>query len=115
MAGQTVLLVDENRQTVASTLVESGSDGFSGSVDVDRMPRSLRSLFEEFEQVVDQQTFALLDSVEERIDALHLRALFPNEKEYLVENLQIYPRGGVVTFRLAAPAPVEVGQAAGRV
>jgi len=60
-------------------------------------------VFEEYEDIVNDQTFSLLDQIEGRIGAIPFVAVFGDGREASVEDLQIFPKGGTVAFRLAEP------------
>jgi hypothetical protein len=101
---QTVRIVDQARKVVAVAQVEDKGSYFSGAVDLDPMPADLRQRFEEYESIVNDQVFSLLDAIEGQISALSFKAVFDDGREILVEDLQIFPKGGTVSFRPAKEA-----------
>jgi hypothetical protein len=107
MTSHTVQLIDRARKVIATATVIAGKDCFTGQVDLRPMPAALRPKFEEYEGVVNGQMFSLLDAIEDEIGALGIRAVFGEGREAPVEDLQIYPSTGLVSFRLAQPAVVE--------
>ena len=57
MSHRTVTILDGVRNPVATADVEFQKGYYSGSVNVDRMPESLRELFEEYEEIVQRPDF----------------------------------------------------------
>jgi hypothetical protein len=107
MTHRSVTIIDRGRDVVATADVELLEDHYSGQVNIDRMSPSLRLLFEEYEDIVNDQVFSLLDQIEGRIGAISFVAIFDDGCEAFVKDLQIFPKGGSVAFRVAEP--VEVG------
>jgi hypothetical protein len=64
------------------------------------MPVPLRRLFEEYEEIVNSQTFSLLDEVEEKIENLHLKVAFEDGYEAALADVQIYPSTNKVSFQV---------------
>src|SRR5262249_11705280 len=81
--------------------VADQGDHYAGAIDLRDLPASLRHLFEEFEEIVNGQLFSYLDAIQERIDALAIRAVFEDGSEVAVNDLQVYPSTGDVSFKLA--------------
>jgi hypothetical protein len=106
MARQSVTIVDRGRDVVATADVEFLKDHYSGQVNIDRMSPPLRLLFEEYEEIVNDQVFSLLDQIEGQISAIPFVAVFDDGCEASVKDLQIFPRGGSVAFRVAEPVEV---------
>src|SRR5688572_24289919 len=96
--GQNVQLLDHTRRVVARAVVE-GNGAYRGVVTLDEMPSSLRRTFEEYESLVNNQIFSLLDPLEDRIAALVLVARFEDGREAQVHDLQIFPSAGTLSFR----------------
>jgi hypothetical protein len=92
---------------VATALVEAKDGRFSGQIDLTPTPTSIRKLFEEYEEIVNGQMFSFLDGIEERIADLALKVVFVEGREGSVEDLQIYPNTGRVSFRVVQLAPVQ--------
>ena len=67
------------------------------------MPDALLRRFEEYERLVNGQMFALLDDAEEQIESLSLKVILESGQEIAIEDLQIYPRSGRVSFRAKTP------------
>jgi hypothetical protein len=99
-----VRIVDRDRNEVTTAKVELMTGGYSGSVNVDQMPEPLRLKFEKYEEIVNGQTFSLLDSIEEEICAIPFVAVFEDGCESNIKDLQIFPKSGTVSFTAAEPA-----------
>jgi uncharacterized protein (DUF488 family) len=76
MISQGVTLIGQDRQVVATAQVGEQDGIFIGRIDLSPTPVTLRRLLEEYEEIVTTQTFSLLDEIEEKIEALHLKVVF---------------------------------------
>jgi hypothetical protein len=106
-----VKIIDPCRNVVAMAQVAKRGDCCAGQIDLDPMPASLRQQFEAYEEIVNGQVFSLLDAIEEQIDTLGLRVVFADGSEAAVEDLQIYPGTGRVSFKIVkepAQSPTRV-------
>ena len=103
-------ILDGARNVVAIAEVEFHAGGYSGSVNVDRMPEPLRRKFETYEDIVNNQMFGILDQIEEEIGAIPFVAVFDDGLESSVRDLQVFPKGGTVSFTVAEPAVVSGGR-----
>jgi hypothetical protein len=65
-------------------------------------PETVRKQFEDFEEIVNNQVFSLLDEIEDRISALGITAIGEDGRRAAVVDLQVFPAGKRVSFRLAA-------------
>ena len=101
-----VQLLDSNRVVLAEARVADEGGHFGGSIDLKAMPAVVRRLFEEFEEVVNDQLFAVLDKIQEKVAALAIRARFEDGTEVGTEDLQIFPDAGECSFRQAG-SPVD--------
>lgn len=102
--------------TVVARADVSQEDGlFSGTVELSAMPASMLQKFIEYENVVNNQMFSLLDRIQDEVEALGLRARL-GESEVTLDDLQIYPSDGAISFRVKGrsltPAPSVTGSAA---
>jgi hypothetical protein len=97
---QRVTLIDQGRQVIATAQVAEQDGAFVGRVDLSVMPVSLRRLFEEYEEIVNSQTFSLLDEAEEKIKNLHLKVVFEGGYEMALADVQIYPSANKVSFQV---------------
>jgi len=98
MSHRTGYLKDHESKRVASLTVAPVGDRYEGTVVLGGTPPDLRRLFEEYEQGVEGQVFSRLEELEGRIAARRLRALFDDGTEVAVEDLQVYPSTGAVSF-----------------
>jgi hypothetical protein len=102
-------LIDPSGAVVATGEAVLKEGQFRGRADVGSMPASVRAVFAEYENIVNQQMFSLIDEIERKVLALSLKVVFPNSPATRVEDLQIYPSTGRVSFRVprsAAAQPV---------
>jgi|ERR1043166_914505 hypothetical protein len=106
MKQQIVQLIDPTGQVVATAQVADEGGRFGGSIDLEATPPEMRALFVRFDELVNGQVFSLLDEIEDRIAGLGLRARLEGGIESSVEQLQIHPSTGDVSFRLGIPVAV---------
>lgn len=108
MPEQFVTIIDRDRNIVATAEVEFRGGCFTGPINLGPMPIPLRSTFEEYESILNDQVFSLLDQIEDRIAATALRVIFQDGCEESVDDLQILPVGGRVSFRrIATAVPID--------
>lgn len=100
MISQHVRLIDERRQVVATAQVVEQDGTFAGAIDLSPMPALLQQLFEEYEEIVHTHMFSLLDEIEEKIEALHLKVVFEDAHEAALIDVQIYPSTKKVSFQV---------------
>ncbi len=93
-------LRDDSATVVAVLRVTLLGDLYRGTIDLAATPPRVKSLFVRFEENVEGQMFTLADEVEAEIAALRLRVTLPNGSSASVENLQLYPTTGKVSFTL---------------
>jgi hypothetical protein len=101
MGDKTVRIIDQANNVVATAQVAEKDGGFAGSIDLRAMPADLLRRFDAYKEIVNGQMFGLLDETEEAIRALSLIVVFDEGREFPVEDLQIYPGVGRVSFKLA--------------
>ena len=107
MIAKTIKIIDRNRKVVATGQVVNHEDRFTGQIDLHSLSTSLRQTFEEYEEIVNDQMFSLLDEIEEQINALRLKVIFNEGDEAGIEDLQIYPTTKRIAFKLVKD-PVEL-------
>jgi hypothetical protein len=113
MTQRPIYLTNASSDRLASLNVSIVGDHFEGTIDLKQLPDQLRQLFAEFEDVVESQMISLLDPVEERVRAAQLRLAWEGGESTPVDDLQVYPSTGAVSFRATPPASVALnGQAA---
>lgn len=98
MTPRPIYLLDQANHKVAALNVSATGTHYEGTIVLDQTPPELRRLFEEFEEVVEGQMFSLLDGIEEKIRSNHLKVSFESGMEASIENLQVYPSTGAVSF-----------------
>lgn len=101
-----VLLTDAKGNPVASLQVSLENSRFTGTVDLSSAPPAIRDVFMRFEEIVEGQILSLLDSISDEIEQLDLRAVYENAKAVPIDDLQVYPTTGHVTFKIQQPLPV---------
>lgn len=102
MKARTIQLLGSSAGLLATGEVVLEGDHFSGAIDLSSMPESMLRIFEEFEELVNGQIFSLLDDMEQRITDLSIRVAFDDGSEAFVEDLQIYPSTGLISFKVAS-------------
>lgn len=107
MITRDVRLIDQSRTVLATARVADEGDHYGGTIDLRLTPTNLRALFDEFEEVVNGQMFVFLVEIQEKIGALAIKAVFDDESEGSVKDLQVFPSTGDVSFKLVGvPSPV---------
>ena len=104
MTTRHVQLLDPSGAAVAVARVADEGSHYGGTVDLRRTPAGLLALFREFEEVVDGQMLVFLDEVQGKIAAHHIRAVFDDGHEVPLDDLQVHPSTGDVSFRAVRPA-----------
>ena len=105
MSNAIVRLVDKAGNLVATTEVANHGAYFGGTIDLRATPPSVRALFDEFEEVVNDQVFTVADEIQEKLEALSIKAVFEDGTQADLYDLQVFPTAGDVSFRLVgAPA-----------
>lgn len=104
MNKQTVKLIDRSNQLVATAEVVDEGPQYGGTIDLSSAPVGVRAVFNEFEEVVNGQMLSYLDEIQDKIDALDVKAVFESGAETALKDLQVFPSTGGVSFKLAGPA-----------
>ena len=99
MISQRVTFIDQGRQVVATAQVTQQDGSFTGRINLSPMPVPLQRLFEEYEEIVNTHMFSLLDEIEEKVEALHLKVVFEDGYEAALTDVQIYPSTHKVSFQ----------------
>lgn len=110
MISQRVTLIDQRRQVVATAQVAEQNGTFVGQINLSAMPVQLRRLFEEYAEIVNTHTFSLLAEIEEKIETLHLKAVFEDGHEAALADVQIYPSTNTVSFQVLKRVVFSPGQ-----
>lgn len=106
MTPRPIYLIDPSGTRVAKLDVTATGNHFEGTVSLESTPPELRRLFQEYEEIVEGQTFRLLDDIEGRIAATAIRAVFDNDTVADVRDLQVYPSTGAVSLKSSQAQPV---------
>jgi hypothetical protein len=106
-----IQLVDPTRTVLADAQVVDEGSHFGGTIDLHATPGPIRALFEEFEEIVNGQMFAFLDEIQKKISSLRIKAVFEDGSEVRVEDLQVFPGIGELSFRPAGVPSRVVGPA----
>jgi hypothetical protein len=101
-----IYLIDANSIRIANVDVHCCGDHFEGTIVLVAVASEVRQLFEHFEEIVEGQMFSLLDEVEEKIRAIRWRAVCEDGSPADIEDLQIFPSSGAVSFKLRQPTTV---------
>ena len=101
MTGRKTKLVDSLGRVHATALVADRDGVYEGTVDLHETSPELRALFAEFEEIVNGQMFAFLDDVQFRMSSSVSRAIFDDGCEASLQDLQVFPSTGDISFRLA--------------
>ena len=105
MATKPAKLIDKSRTIVATVQVADEGAHYGGTIDLTSAPPALKKLFDEFEEIVNDQVFSLLDDIQEKIGTFAIKAIFDDGFEAEVKDLQVFPSTGDVSFKLVgAPA-----------
>src|SRR5262245_55780928 len=104
MNTQTVKLIDSSGNLVATAAITDEGPHFGGAINLRATPAKMGTLFDEFEETVNDQVFSSLEEVQGKIDALSISAVFPDGEQARIKDLQVYPSTGDVSFKLAEPA-----------
>ena len=102
MTARPITLRDPSHSVLATAFVEQRGGVFAGQVDLTAMPTEWRQVFDSFEAIVNGQMFSLLDDIEDRIRSLPLTLEFENGRPVVIQDLQIFPTSGRISFTLVA-------------
>lgn len=111
MSPQRVTLIDQGRNVVATAQVTEEEGYFVGRIDLSSMSATLRQQFEEYEEIVNNQLFSLLDEMEEKIGTFLLKVVFEDGYEADLADVQIYPSAKKVSFKVVKEAVHRTGRA----
>ena len=109
MTAKSVILIDPSRNVVATAQVVDKGTCFAGTVDLQTIPDNVRELFEDFEEIVCGQLVSSLDNIREKVASLALKVVFEDGSEANVNDLQIYPSTGDMSFKLVREAVHRTG------
>jgi hypothetical protein len=99
MTQQPAYLLDQGNHRVAVLNVRLTGTHYEGTISLEHSPPELKQIFEEYEEIVEGQMFSLLDGIEGKIGAIPFKVSFENRTEAYVEDLQVFPSTGAVSFK----------------
>jgi hypothetical protein len=102
MQTQTVRLIGQAGQVLATAQVADEGAHYGGTIDLRQTPPKVRALFDEFEEIVNGQMFSFLDEVQGRIGLLDIKASFDDGEEVEIKDLQVFPSTCDLSFKLMA-------------
>ncbi len=108
MTPQSAYLLDQDNHRVAELSVTFTGKHHEGTISLEHTPPELKRLFAQYEEVVEGQMFGLLDGIEEKIAAVPFRVVFEDGTEAEVEDLQVFPSTGAVSFKTRRPVKSSV-------
>jgi len=97
---QSIVILDQTRSVVATAVVKFHENHSTGEVDVDHIPVSLRQLFEEYERIVNNRIFSLLDQLEDQISRLSLSVVFEGGEEHPLCDVQPFLTARTLSFKI---------------
>jgi hypothetical protein len=106
MTPRPTYLLDQGNRRVAVLNVTFAGSHYEGTICLEDTPADLKRLFEEYEEIVEGQMFSLLDGIEEKIDGIPFKISVENGGEAYVEDLQVFPSTGAVSFKIREPSAV---------
>lgn len=99
MITQRAEIVDRQGRIVATMVVADCGTHFGGDIDLKNTPAELRGLFDEFEEVIDQQAFSDMDELLDRIGGFQLRANCEDGRCLELRDFQVFPSVLKASFR----------------
>lgn len=100
MASQMACLFDRDNRKIGALEVAPIDAHYEGTISLEDAPPDVRRLFEDYEEIVEGQMFSLLDDIEAKINAIPFKVSFENRTEAYVEDLQVFPSSGAISFKL---------------
>lgn len=94
-------LLDRSGVTVGVVHVTEASGFYRGEVELAVMPEQMVSVFRRFEEIAEGQMLSFLDDIEAEITQLGIRFAAGDEGARRVDDLQIHPSTGAISFHLA--------------
>ena len=95
-----VRLIDKSGAVIATAQIVDEGAQYGGTIDLNSTPPALRALFDEFEEVVNDQMLSFLDDIQRKIGSFGIKAVFHDGLEADVKELQVFPATGDVSFQL---------------
>jgi len=99
MNARKITLIDQSRNVLATAQVADEGGYYGGTIDLRLTPADVRALFQEFEEIVNGQMFVFLDDIQGKIGSFGMKALIEDDSEVCINDLQVFPSTGAVSFR----------------
>ena len=106
-----VRFFDSTGKCWATASVTDEGSHYGGTIELNNAPASLRALFDEFEECVNGQMFSFLDDIEAKITAHRIRVQLDDGFEAAIDDLQVFPTTGDISFKFAGATAVNVRHA----
>ena len=100
MTPRTIKIYERQIGLIATGGVIQSRGIYSGSINRESMPESIRSLFDGYEEIVNNQMFSRLDAIEDRVAAVLGKVIFDDGFEAPIKAVQIFPRMGTISFEV---------------
>jgi len=111
MITRSIKLFDSQGKCVATATVKDEGSHFGGTIDLHAAPANLRALFDEFEESVNDQMFAYVDEIQSKIKAIGVRVQFEDGFEANINDLQVFPTTGDISFKLVGSPAIATRRA----
>jgi hypothetical protein len=102
MNAKTIRLIDAAGRLLGVARVTDEGKYYGGTIDLTPTPPDVRSLFEQFEELVNNQEFPCADAIEAKIDALAIRGVADDGTAELIATLHVFPETANVSFTMVA-------------
>ncbi|MBN8711693.1 MAG: hypothetical protein BGO12_18295 [Verrucomicrobia bacterium 61-8] len=109
----TDVILDRNGEVVANlrrVTFDRVRNAYLGDIEFVAAPFGLRDLLARLEEIVEDQTFALLDDVQSAVDAFDLTVQFGDHTRSIIRDLYVNKSGGF-SFRLECSNERKTGSA----
>jgi hypothetical protein len=98
MTPRPIDLLDQGKKVARLNVTHTGTY-YEGMISLEDTPPELKHLFAEYEEIVESQMFSLLDGIEEKMGLFAFKVSFDDGTEAYVDDLQVFPSTGAVSFR----------------
>jgi hypothetical protein len=102
MTVRTIQFADARGGLIVTARTRPESGHYAGTIDLTATPAEVRTLFDQFKELVNGQEFTCADEIERRIETLSLRAVFENGSTAPIIDLQVIPKTGEISFKVGA-------------
>lgn len=101
--------IDQESTGVATAQVAEQDGYFTGLIDLSLMSATFQRQFEEYDEIINNHMFSLLNEIEEKIGTILLQVVFEDDHEADLTDVQIYP--STVSFKVVKEAARRTGKA----